>query len=201
MAALDEYFTLASSGLTELRVSASRFFGFAEHVPNEASAAQMRIGLKKKYHDATHQPFAYRLANGRERSSDDGEPKGTAGASILTQIQADDLFDVQIVVVRYFGGTKLGKGGLARAFSQCAQMVLENSGRKKCWNRRFICIEVAPETVSLAKAIAAKFGATVESLSYGIRARVQFAVPNSLLDDCRQTLADRLGPEIFKSGS
>ncbi len=195
----DTYLTVAHPGCADLKVKGSRFLGFAKHVGSQEQARKHRVELQRKYHDARHIPFAYRLADGSERSSDDGEPRGTSGPAILTEIQGAGLFGVQLVVVRYFGGTKLGKGGLARAFSDCARLTLEQSGKKTVQNRDCLSLVLPPEKVNLAKAIASKFGAEVMSLSYDMKARLNLAIPSSQVEACRETLESRFGTEIFHS--
>jgi putative IMPACT (imprinted ancient) family translation regulator len=197
MPAPDSYITISRPGRADLKVKGSRFLGFANKVGNEEQAEKQRVELKRKYHDARHIPFAYRLADGSERSSDDGEPHGTSGPAILSEIQSAGLFDVQLVVVRYFGGTKLGKGGLARAFSDCARLTLEEAGKKTVLNTGCLSLVLPPEKVNLAKAIASKFGAEVMSLTYDMKARLNLAVPSSQVDSCRETLESRFGAEIF----
>lgn len=182
-----------------MREKASRFFGFADRVRSEAEAAAIRERLKKQYHDASHQPFAFRLASGAVRSSDDGEPKGTAGPPILAEIQHVELFDAQVVVVRYFGGTKLGKGGLARAFSQCARMALEAGGRVQEQALEYLDLVADPEVINTVKAVAMRCGAQVVALSFEINAQLRLSLPQSRLAECREALTRRFGPEIFRS--
>ena len=197
----DEYSTITRPGTSELRVKGSRFFGFAQAVENEKEADQLRTALRRKYYDATHQPFAYRLATGQERSSDDGEPHGTSGRSILAEIQGADLYNAQIVVVRYFGGTKLGKGGLARAFSECARLALREAGRRRVQNVNYLRLVLPPEDVNSLKAITSQFGAKISSISYEDKAKVKLAVSPSRSAACREVLHDRFGPAIFKIGA
>ena len=201
MPAPDEYLSIARSGRGEIRIKGSRFIGLAQLVKDETQADRIRKQLKRQYHDAAHQPFAFRLADGLERISDDGEPHGTSGSSILLEIQRADLYDVQIVVVRYFGGTKLGKGGLARAFSECARMTLEKAGSKKTMNHGFLQLVLTPEEVNLARAIISKFGAEVISLSYDVKAHLHVAVPQSRMETCRAALENRFQPDIFEGHS
>lgn len=102
-------------------------FAFPVLTENDAKAHVTR--LKKEYHDARHHCFAYRLgANGEKyRAYDDGEPSGTAGKPILGQLLSFDITDALIVVVRYFGGTLLGTGGLTEAYKLASQQALENA--------------------------------------------------------------------------
>jgi uncharacterized YigZ family protein len=195
----DSFHTLSQSGRSELREKASRFFGFADRVRSEAEAAEIRTRLRKEYHDASHQPFAYRLASGAVRFSDDGEPHGTSGAPILAEIQRAELLDVQVVVVRYFGGTKLGKGGLARAFSQCARLALEQGGRIVEQTLGYLDVSADPEIINTIKAVASRFGGQVVSLSFDLKARLRLSLPSSRLEECREALLARFGETIFKS--
>lgn len=193
----DEYLTIARPAQSDLRVKGSRFRAFAMTVRETTQADRFRKQLKRQYHDATHQPFAYRLISGEERSSDDGEPAGTSGPSILAQIQRADLYNVQVVVVRYFGGTKLGKGGLSRAFTECARLALTEAGSKKMQNRGELRLALQPEEVNLARAIIADHNGEIISLSYDIKARLHAAIPQSRLTSCQEAFKARFGLRIF----
>lgn len=118
-------------GRGEVREKASRFLGFARRVgsPGESDAFVER--LRREYHDATHVAFAFKVGEGDAalvRSSDAGEPSGTAGRPILSAIEGAGISDAAVAVVRYFGGTKLGTGGLARAYRLAAERALEAAG-------------------------------------------------------------------------
>ncbi len=112
------------------RDNGSRFIALAYPVETVAEVKAIVEGLKKEYHDARHHCFAYRLGHTGEvfRASDDGEPAGSAGRQILAQIDSASLSDVLVVVVRYFGGIKLGIPGLIRAYRTSASEALENAG-------------------------------------------------------------------------
>jgi uncharacterized YigZ family protein len=107
----------------------SKFHAFAYPVENEAEIKEKIAFLKKKYHDARHHCYAYILGADKSayRMNDDGEPSGTAGRPIHGQILSKDLTNVLVVVVRYFGGVKLGTGGLRVAYKLAAKEVLENA--------------------------------------------------------------------------
>lgn len=96
----------------------SKFIARAFHASTEDDCKELLAKVKKEYHDARHHCYAYRIGPEAEqfRSNDDGEPSGTAGKPILNQIYSFELFDVFVVVVRYFGGTKLGISGLITAY-------------------------------------------------------------------------------------
>jgi uncharacterized YigZ family protein len=193
----DEYLTITKPGQNEYREKGSRFFGFAQSVASEEEADTIREDLRKQYHDAAHHPFAYRLADGTERSSDDSEPRGTSGPSILTQIQTANLYNVQIVVVRYFGGTKLGKGGLARAFSESARLAIENASLGNKHNTGLISLSLKPDEVNIVKGLIAPFKAEVDSITYDMQVSMQLSVPISQVEACRMALGKRLGSQIF----
>ncbi|MEW9799289.1 YigZ family protein [Alteromonas sp. CYL-A6] len=115
--------------VSELEVKKSRFIAYAGHVADRAMAMALLDDIKARYPDARHHCWAYQLGNPASpvsaAMSDDGEPSGTAGKPILNVLQHKAVGDVMVVVVRYFGGIKLGAGGLVRAYSGAAQQVME----------------------------------------------------------------------------
>jgi uncharacterized YigZ family protein len=122
--------TIAVDAQIELEVRKSRFIGHAFRVEDEEAARATIQGLRKRYWDANHNCTAWRIGrDGRvQRSNDDGEPAGTAGTPMLEVLNQRHLTDVLVVVTRYFGGTKLGAGGLIRAYGSAASTVLEAAG-------------------------------------------------------------------------
>jgi uncharacterized YigZ family protein len=123
----DEYKTIAAPIETALRERSSRFLAYARPIASEEEAKDFLDGLRKKHYDATHHCYAWRLGPRGEswRANDDGEPSGTAGKPILGQMLSTEVTDCIIVVVRYFGGTKLGVPGLIAAYKEAAAEVLE----------------------------------------------------------------------------
>ena len=105
----------------------SKFLAFAEPIANEEEAKARIAWYKKKYHDARHVCYAYRLGENLWRTKDDGEPHGTAGMPILRSIDAQKLDNILVVVVRYFGGTLLGTGGLMVAYREATKEALKNA--------------------------------------------------------------------------
>ena len=120
--------TIHREGRDEFVVSRSRFIGSSMPVTHEEGALSFIEGVRKTYWDASHHAWAYALGGSRERYSDDGEPRGTAGVPILEVIHKEGLQDLVIVVTRYFGGVKLGAGGLFRAYTQGAKAAISASG-------------------------------------------------------------------------
>lgn len=117
-AILDTYRSISSKSEGLFKDNGSRFIAFAFPVETETEVKDIVASLRREYHDARHHCYAYRIGLGGKtfRSSDDGEPAGSAGRQILGQIDSAGLSDVLVVVVRYFGGIKLGIPGLIRAY-------------------------------------------------------------------------------------
>ena len=121
----DHYRTIAERVELRQKIERSEFLGIAFPVASEESFFEELQRMQKRWFDATHHCWAYRLfANSRARSSDAGEPSGTAGKPILTAIEGAGFFDVAVVVVRWYGGVKLGTGGLSRAYRETAAEAL-----------------------------------------------------------------------------
>lgn len=123
----DSYLTLAQPTSTEIKIQRSRFIAVAAPAGSAESAQQVIGAQARRYHDSRHVCHAWRLGTPpdlRENRHDDGEPSGTAGEPILVEIRKRELTQVVVVVVRYFGGIKLGTGGLARAYGQAAATAL-----------------------------------------------------------------------------
>jgi uncharacterized YigZ family protein len=121
----DDYLTVSSQPVSsEIKVKGSKFIGHVFHVLNIDQAESVYSNIKRKHHDATHNCFAYRFSPDEFRYSDDGEPSGTAGKPIYQILETKNLIQTIIIVTRYFGGVKLGTGGLSRAYSDAAREAL-----------------------------------------------------------------------------
>ncbi|UNY98244.1 YigZ family protein [Zhouia spongiae] len=108
----------------------SKFFGYVFPIQNEDEVKDLLESIKKQHHSARHWCYAWQFGTGQNisyRANDDGEPNNSAGMPIYGQIQSFDLTNTLIVIVRYFGGVKLGVGGLITAYKTAAQMALESS--------------------------------------------------------------------------
>jgi len=123
------YLTLAQNGTAEFMERKSRFIGYASPAAGEDEAVAFLQTIGTRHADASHNVYAYRLRrNGTQRFSDAGKPRGTAGLPILGVLEKHGLTDCAVVVTRYFGGTLLGTGGLARAYSRVALLAVEAAG-------------------------------------------------------------------------
>lgn len=145
---MDIYYTIEGAGSAKYTEKMSRFLAFALPVSSASEAKELIKSYQNEYHDARHVCWAYMI--GPERTewqlNDNGEPSGTAGKPILGQINSLELTDVVVIVVRYFGGIKLGTPGLITAYRTAARLALEDAGRKECRQMSRLKIEFSYET-------------------------------------------------------
>jgi uncharacterized YigZ family protein len=124
---IDTYKTIAAPSEGIYKEKGSKFLAFAFPINSKEQAEEHIALLRKKYFDARHHCYAWRLNNNIFRTSDDGEPGGTAGKPIYGQILSTEVTNILIVVVRYFGGILLGTGGLTKAYKQAAREAIQNA--------------------------------------------------------------------------
>ncbi len=136
----DQYYTVAGDGESKITEKSSRFLGFAHHVGDAAEAREYVRLYQNEYHDSRHVCWAYVLGpRGDEwQLNDNGEPSGTAGKPILGQIRSLGLTDTVVIVVRYFGGIKLGTPGLIAAYREPAREALVDAGVREMFETRLI---------------------------------------------------------------
>lgn len=129
MSSNDTYNTIKGDSEGLFKDRGSRFLTYAYHVENEEEIRGHLSELRKRYYDATHHCYAWRLGPSGEnfRANDDGEPSGSAGRPILGQLLSNELTDILVVVVRYFGGTELGVPGLINAYKEATLDAIRNS--------------------------------------------------------------------------
>ena len=141
----DEYLTIKDLAQSKLKIKGSIFIASAISVSSEKEAKDWIKKISKQTFDATHHCFAYKIKTDQNeivKYSDAGEPRGTAGSPILSAIESDPAFggtNVLVVVARYFGGTKLGTGGLSRAYRLCTQAVLRDCEKV----RKFVTVRLS----------------------------------------------------------
>lgn len=133
---VEEFVTIKNGCTAEIVEKKSKFIANLFYIENSLEAEEKIKQMKKKYYDARHNCIAYRVieeGNIIEKSSDDGEPSGTAGAPMLSVLQKNNLCNVIVIVTRYFGGILLGTGGLVRAYQGATLSVIENAEKiEKC---------------------------------------------------------------------
>lgn len=165
----DSYLVPAGYGEAEFTEKRSRFIGRVWRTDTEAEALERIREIREKHRDATHNVYAYIIReNNLTRYSDDGEPSGTSGMPTLNVFAGEKIQNVCCVVTRYFGGTLLGTGGLARAYSKAAKMALEAAGIAQMaqWSVfKLICSYSFYETTTH---IAEDFGAVIRDSDFGV---------------------------------
>lgn len=127
---LSSYLTVNKKGDHEIIIQKSRFIGYVKRVESEEDAQSFIQSIQKKHYDATHNCFAYIIGeyDQIQKANDDGEPSGTAGIPILEVLKRQQLKNTAVVITRYFGGVKLGAGGLIRAYSRATREAIQATG-------------------------------------------------------------------------
>lgn len=180
----DSYLELSKGARTELKAKGSRFI--AEAIPvSSVEEAEEEVGrIRKRDYNASHHCIAYRLGPDGSvfRSSDDGEPSGSAGRPILRQIEGRGLTNTLVVVTRYFGGTKLGTGGLVRAYGDAAAAALDAASFSTVILRSSIRVTFAYADTSPAMHTIQRFDTVIEETDYGDETSLRVAVRMSQAD-------------------
>ena len=186
------YFIVGGEGTAEVTVKHSKFIAFCSAVSSGDEAEAFVKAVKKRYTDATHAPYAYLLGEkaDKSRASDDGEPSGTSGIPILEAIKNSGLTNTVVVVVRYFGGIKLGTGGLARAYADAALAALNASG-KKAFDKCVLCeISCDYSLISTVQNQIYAFGGVIQNADYTGGAVLSVAVPSAKREGFLSSIAD-----------
>jgi len=192
----DAYLSIKEPSSARLTRKKSRFIGLLYPVSFEEEVHAALTQAKRSYHDATHRCTAYRLMSPSGpvvRTDDAGEPAGSAGAPILRQLEAAKLHDVLAVVVRYFGGTKLGVGGLIRAYADATKEAIAVATFVEKCQRIKIAIRFPSEVNSQVMALIHRHPIKVEHVAYNKEARVLVALPPSLFPRFSQELQEATG--------
>ena len=200
----EELQVLAGPGRGEVRERASRFLAFARPISSAEEAAAILADLKRRYHDATHVAYAWKVGAGRSsagRSSDAGEPAGTAGKPIAEAISSAGVGDALVTVVRYFGGTKLGTGGLARAYRAAAQRAIADAGLMAVHRTTRVLVTCSYESLGAARRLVRPPEVTLAGESFDPRPVLALEVFSSRLPELLASLDDaRLTYELPGGG-
>jgi uncharacterized YigZ family protein len=189
----DYYNTIeASLRAPEMKVKGSRFIADFIPVKTKDDVESALDHIRKEFYDATHHCFAYRL--GPEgllvRAADDGEPHGSAGKPILLVLTAQKITDVLLVVTRYFGGTKLGTGGLARAYAEAAQQVVSLSHVVRVYLTSEVNITVLYEDLPALERLVKAFQGTIEESTYLESVTLRVAIRRSRFEQFLQSITE-----------
>ena len=188
---MPSYRSPAGEARAEIREKGSRFLAIVGPAADEEAARARLAALERELPDATHHCWAWRLGDPpRERSADAGEPSGTAGVPILQVLRGAGLSDVLAVVVRWFGGTKLGKGGLARAYAGAAREALPALPVILRVPTARVALRIPYEKVGAVKRLVHPPEVELESEEYGEDARLVLTVHEERMGALREALAD-----------
>jgi uncharacterized YigZ family protein len=175
----------------EVRELGSRFLAFVGPAPTALAAKEFLEELRRGFPDATHACFAWRIGwPAEERAADAGEPAGTAGQPMLRALRGAGVTDVVAVVVRWFGGTKLGKGGLARAYTAATQAALATLETRDEIARRRLALSVPYDRIGAVKRLVRPPAVELASESYLGRADLVLAVAEGEVEALLATLAE-----------
>lgn len=198
MSAEDTYQTISAPSSAEIKEKASRFIAeaFPVSTPDEADARIQDV--RKREYDATHVCSAWRLGptGDQFRFNDDGEPGGSAGMPILRHIEGRSLTNILVTVTRYYGGTKLGTGGLIRAYGDATSLALDAAPVLEVVLRNRIRISFAYDDTSPAMHVIGSFDAISEDATYDEQTHLTVAVRRSEADRFRAALIDALSGRV-----
>ena len=187
------------------KISGSRFIADVVPVTSVEEALSALEQVRSKYHDARHHCWAYRIGGDGEtwRSSDDGEPSGSAGVPILKQLEGHDVTNLIAVVTRYFGGTKLGVGGLVRAYGGATAEALELAKIREVIVTERVVVTHDYELSSPVQGVLARAGLTPVEADYGASVRLVLELPiaqaEAILRDLEEATAARV--RVERSGA
>ena len=182
---IDAFRTIDEPATARLSEKKSRFVAYVVPVASVEDIEEELARLRRRYHDATHHCTAYRILIGEEvveASNDDGEPSGSAGLPILQQLQKADLVNLLAVVVRYYGGTKLGVGGLVRAYGGAAAEALASAPVIVQRIETVLSIAFPTEANSGLMGTIHRHSVKVLGIEYDAQARVRVSLPPSRVD-------------------
>lgn len=188
----------ASAEMTERK---SVFIGTAAPITTEEEARALIEEMRRTYHDATHNVYAYMLNGGAvARYSDDGEPQGTAGVPVLNVLKMSGATDLCVVVTRYFGGILLGAGGLVRAYSAAAKLALDTAGIVAMTDFAIVRIRCSYSDYQRLTVQLAKFGASEDDTRFDADVSILAGVEATRADELLASLSEwtngRAGGEI-----
>ena len=197
----DGYLVPAETVRTELIIKKSRFLTTIQRATAVSAARESIAALRAEMPDANHHVYAFRVGFGKsvtEGMSDDGEPKGTAGPPTLAVIRGSDVGDILLVTARYFGGAKLGTGGLVRAYTESAQEALRELRTELKVDRQLVGIELPYSFYDIVKLMIERHNGTIEDETFEAQVLViaRFIVPDlqRFSAELRERTAGKVAP-------
>ncbi|MDE5983873.1 MAG: YigZ family protein [Eubacterium sp.] len=189
---MKEYKTVELENHDEFIEKKSRFIGYVKPVKTQEEATAFINSIKSKHWDAAHNVSAYVLKeNNIQRSSDDGEPSGTAGVPVLDVLLKENLVDVCVVVTRYFGGTLLGAGGLIRAYSHGSKIAVEAGNIITMAPCKILSVSVDYSFYDRLNILLNDIGANIEDSNFADVVTVKFSLRAELTDNLSSKLTEQ----------
>lgn len=187
----DEFLTISSTGEGYYTEKRSKFLAWAHHVESADEVKALIAEYRKRYYDARHVCYAYMLGAERQeyRANDDGEPSSTAGKPILGQINAAELTDVLVVVVRYYGGVNLGTSGLIVAYREAAALAIADAKKELRQVEELVNYDFPYPMMNSVMRVVKDMEPRIVSQSYDNTCRITLAIRSSLAEQLRQRLA------------
>ena len=173
-------------------VQRSRFLAYAVRAEDEEDVRTWLQGIKKEHYEARHSPYAMVLGTraDRQRSSDDGEPGGTAGSPILETVKARGITNAAVAVVRYFGGIKLGAGGLIRAYAHAAGLALDAAQKVRMTPLQTLCVVIDYDLLAAAERYVRDMALLTGETSYAEAVTLTLLAPPDDIEMHRSALTD-----------
>ncbi len=190
MGGIKPYRVPAGEGEDVLIEKKSRFIGHVYKVETVEEINEILAAQRKKYWDASHVVYAYILKNGVMRFSDDGEPQGTSGMPTLDVFRKEEIYDVLCTVVRYFGGTLLGAGGLVRAYSKTAKMALDAAGIAVMQPHLEVLVDCPYNLLEIVRKRFENFEAVEESAEFGATVLLTVHMPTGQFEGFSADIID-----------
>ncbi|MEQ8904740.1 YigZ family protein [Ekhidna sp.] len=186
------YHTIKEKSEGLYKEKGSKFLAFAYPVKSEVEIKEIQESLRKEYYDARHHCFAWVLGMDDQsyRANDDGEPAHSAGDPILGQIRSFELTNVLVVVIRYFGGTKLGVGGLINAYKTATEAALSNADKKAIYETSQITMNFSYEMMSVVERIIVEFNISIIERDFQMSCRIEGVIKSDMLDVFREKTSD-----------
>ncbi len=190
---IDYFYSIVNPARIETKVKGSKFIGEATVVKNVSEAKEQLEKIRKREYNATHHCSAWRVGIGQDiefKYSDDGEPGGTAGKPIFDCIVGKELTNVMVVVTRYYGGTKLGTGGLVRSYSEAALLALEKAGKKTNYITDRIRLTIDFSYYDQTLKLLEKFEIKQTESDFAEKVSMEIEVRTSLTEQVEQEITD-----------
>ena len=185
----NQYFTVSSQpAVSEIKVADSKFIGHIFHVLTKHQAESIYSNIKRKYHNATHNCFAYRISADEFRYSDDGEPAGTAGLPIYKVLENKDLSQTIITITRFYGGTKLGTSGLIHAYADAALDVLKKTKIEVKIRYTTVTVETTYDNMSLLLDLSNKYEGIIGKTEYTDKISFCLQIPTTKFENFEKNI-------------